>query len=141
MIERELLFQVGEPLDEDALTETARNLRRLGVFRTVRIDTLRQDSGVVVHVATQDAWSTKPEFAFRSTGGQTAWRVTLTEENLLGTASLLDCGYEKDPDRSTGVLGFRQPRLISGHRRASGSATRTVPTATCFNAYLSRPYL
>lgn len=140
VIERELLFRQGEPLDAQAVSETARNLRRLGVFRTVKIDTLRSDSGMVVHVATQDGWSTKPEFGFRSTGGQTAWRVSLTEENLFGTASLFVLGYEKDPDRSTGVLAFRQPRLIAG-KAGIGVLFEDRSDGSVFDAYIARPYL
>ena len=140
VVEREFLFQAGEPLAPDALTETARNLRRLGVFRTVKIDTVRGDSGVVVQVATQDGWSTKPEFTFRSTGGQTAWGISLTEENLLGTASLLVLGYEKDPDRSSGVLAFRQPRLIAG-KVGVGAHYEDRSDGNIITAYLSRPYL
>lgn len=140
VVERELLFRVGRPLDPDALSETARNLRRLGIFRTVRIDTLHRDSQLVVRVATQDGWSTKPEFGFRSTGGQTAWRITLTEENLLGTASLLILGYEKDPDRSTGVFGFRQSRLIAG-MVGVGLVYEDRSDGNVFNGYVARPYL
>jgi hypothetical protein len=113
VVERELLFREGQPYDSAAVAETARNLRRLGVFRRVRVDSVRSDSGLVMRVQTQDGWSTKPEFAFRSTGGQVAWRVSLVEENLFGTASRLLLGYTEDPDRSTFVLGLRQPRLIS----------------------------
>jgi hypothetical protein len=140
VVERELLFRVDHELDQDALTETARNLRRLGIFRTVRIDTVRRDSQLVVRVATQDAWSTKPEFGFRSTGGQTAWRATLIEENLLGTASLLILGYEQDPDRSTGVFGFRQPRLIAG-TVGVGFMYEDRSDGNVFNMYFARPYL
>jgi len=140
VVERELLFQPGDTLGHDALSETARNLRRLGVFRSVKIDTTRSDSGLVVSVATQDAWSTKPEFGFRSTGGQTAWRVTLTEENLFGTASLFIIGYEKDPDRSTAVLGFRQPRLFA-NTIGTGFMYQDRSDGNVVNLYLARPYL
>jgi hypothetical protein len=113
VVERELLFRAGEPYDSAAVAETARNLRRMGVFRLVKIDSAQTDTGLIVRVTTQDGWSTKPEFAFRSTGGQVAWRATLVEENFVGSASLLLLGYAKDPDRSTFVVGFRQPRLIA----------------------------
>jgi len=140
VVERELLFEVGRPLGPDALQETARNLRRLGVFRTVRVDTLRRDTTLVVRVETQDGWSTKPEVGFASTGGQTAWRATLIEENLLGTASRLVLGYEKDPDRSTGVFGFRQPRLFA-NTIGLGVTYQDRSDGTILNAYVLRPYL
>ena len=79
VIERELLFQRDRPLSSDAIEETARNLRSLGIFRQVQIDTVRQNGVLVARVQTQDGWSTKPEISFRSTGGQTAWRASLTE--------------------------------------------------------------
>lgn len=113
VVQRELLFRAGERYDSAAVAETARNLRRLGVFRLVRIDSATTDAGLVVRVTTQDGWSSKPEFGFRSAGGQVAWRATLVEENLLGTASSLLLGYTKDPDRSAFVVGLRQPRLIA----------------------------
>jgi hypothetical protein len=113
VIRSEMLFRVGEPWDSTRGAETARNLRRLGVFRLVRVDTVHSDSGVTVRVQTQDGWSTKPEFGFRSTGGQVAWRATLIEENLLGTASQLLLSFAEDPDRTTFSVGLRRPRLFA----------------------------
>jgi len=113
VVEQELLFRAGEPYDSASVSETARNLRRLGIFRLVRLDSAMSDTGLIVRVTTQDGWSTKPEFAFRSTGGQVAWRVSLVEENFLGSASRLLLGYTKDPDRSAFVFGIRRPRLIA----------------------------
>ena len=113
VVERELLFRVGQPLDSATIAETGRNLRRLGVFRLVAIDTVHSDTGVLVDIRTQDGWSTKPEFSFRSTGGQVAWRVALVEENLFGTASHFVASYQKDPDRNSFLLGLRQPRLFA----------------------------
>jgi hypothetical protein len=113
VVQREVLFQVGDRYDSAAVAETARNLRRLGVFQKVTVDSVRADSGLAMVVRTQDGWSTKPSFSFRSTGQQVAWRASLIEENLLGTASRLALSYRKDPDRSTILFGFRQPRLIA----------------------------
>lgn len=113
VIRTELLFREGEPYDSARIAESARNLRSLGVFRLVHIDSATVDSALVVRVRTQDAWSSKPEFGFRSTGGQIAWRATLVEENLFGTASQLAIGYSKDPDRSSLLFALRRPRLIA----------------------------
>ena len=71
VIERELLFAPGERFDSAKVAETARNLRALGIFRRVLIDSIHTDSGTVLRVTTKDGWSTRPQVDFSSTGGQT----------------------------------------------------------------------
>jgi surface antigen-like variable number repeat protein len=113
-IRRELLFQPGEVYDSAKVAESERNLRALGVFRRVRIDTVRTDSGLVARVLTKDGWSTQIDYRFRSAGGQVEFTIGLIENNLLGTASSAAARYRKTTDRSTVALGFRRPRLIAG---------------------------
>ncbi len=114
VIRRELLFRTGEPYDSARVAETARNLRRFGVFRDVSIDSVRTDSGLTVSVTTRDGWSTRPDFRFRSTGGSIVYTAALIEDNLLGTATQTQVLYRKDPDRTTTILGFRKRRLFAG---------------------------
>jgi hypothetical protein len=114
VIRRELLLGAGQPWDSARAAESARNLRRLGVFRQVRVDSVRSDSGLVMRVETRDGWSTRPDFRFRSTGGELDYTLALIEDNLLGTASQASLLYRSNPDRTTTVLGFRQPRLVAG---------------------------
>jgi hypothetical protein len=113
-IRRELLFRPGEPFDSARVAESERNLRALGIFRRVKIDTVRTDSGLVVRVLTKDGWSTKADWRFRSTGGEVAFTIGLVEDNLLGTASSAAVRYRKTPDRTSVTLGFRRPRLFAG---------------------------
>jgi hypothetical protein len=113
-IRRELLFRVGEPYDSARVAESERNLRGLGVFRKVQIDSVRTDTGVVMKVLTKDGWSTRADWRFRSAGGQVEFTIGLVEDNLLGTASSAAVRYRKTPDRSTVALGFRRPRLFMG---------------------------
>jgi hypothetical protein len=113
-IRRELLFRPGEPYDSARVAESERNLRGLAVFRRVRIDSVRTDSGLVMRVLTKDGWSTKADWRFRSAGGEVAFTIGLVEDNLLGTASTAAVRYRKTPDRSTVTLGFRRPRLFAG---------------------------
>ncbi len=113
-IRRELLFRPGEPFDSARVAESERNLRALGVFRRVRIDTVRTDSGLVARVLTKDGWSTKADWRFRSTGGEVAFTIGLVEDNLLGTASSAAVRYKKTPDRTSVTLAFRRPRLFAG---------------------------
>jgi hypothetical protein len=112
VIQRELLFARGQPYDSVLVAETGRNLRSLGLFRDVRIDSVHTDSGVVVRVTTQDGWTTRPAMRFRSVGGDVIIGFQFVEDNFLGTATRLGVGYTNDPDRSTLAFEFRQPRLL-----------------------------
>jgi hypothetical protein len=114
IIRRELLFSPGEPYDSARVAESERNLRALGIFRRVQIDSVRTDTGLVMRVVTKDGWSTKADWRFRSAGGDVEFTIGLVEDNLLGTASSAAVRYRKTPDRSTVALGFRRPRLLAG---------------------------
>jgi hypothetical protein len=113
-VRRELLFRVGELYDSARVAESERNLRALGVFRKVRIDSVHTDSGVVMKVLTKDGWSTRADWRFRSAGGEVEFTIGMVEDNLLGTASSASVRYRKTPDRSSVALGFRRPRLFAG---------------------------
>jgi hypothetical protein len=114
VVRREILLHAGEPYDSALVAESERNLRALGIFRRVQIDSVRTDSGLVLRVLTKDGWSTQLDWRFRSTGGEVAFTVGLVETNLLGTASTAAVRYRKDPDRSSVVLQFRRRRLFAG---------------------------
>jgi hypothetical protein len=113
-IRRELLFRPGEPYDSARVAESERNLRALGIFRKVSIDSVRTDSGLVMRVLTKDGWSTKADWRFRSAGGDVEFTIGLVEDNLLGTASSAAVRYRKTTDRTSVALGFRRPRLFAG---------------------------
>jgi hypothetical protein len=113
-VRRELLFRPGEPYDSARVAESERNLRALGIFRKVTIDSVRTDSGLVMRVLTKDGWSTKADWRFRSAGGDVEFTIGLVEDNLLGTASSAAVRYRKTTDRTSVTLGFRRPRLFAG---------------------------
>ncbi|KPJ93962.1 MAG: hypothetical protein AMS18_04690 [Gemmatimonas sp. SG8_17] len=101
VIRRELLFQAGEPFDSAAVAETQRNLRALGVFRDVAIDTVRIDGRLAVVVTTADGWSTQLRFSMRFTAGTFSWSGGLVEQNFLGRANSLGVVYRDEPDRTS----------------------------------------
>ena len=117
VVERELLFGAGDRYDSARVAETARNLRAVGVFREVRIDTVRTDSGLTARVMTSDGWTTRPEIAFGSSGSSIYYTLALEELNFLGTATHIGLRYRKNPDRWSIITSFRQPRLF---RRTTG---------------------
>ena len=113
VIMREVLLKPGDPYDSAKAAETARNLRNLGIFRKVKVDSVTTDSGLVLQVYAQDGWSTQVDVRFRSAGSQTDWQLSLSERNLIGTATRFTTRYRHTPDRSLINFQFLQPRLLA----------------------------
>ncbi len=114
VVRRELLFAVGEPLDSALVAETARNLRALGLFRDVRIDTVRVNGRLAAVVETADGWTTQLQLNMRFTAGTFTWGAGLIERNFLGTATVAGITYRKEPDRTAfTILGSSERALGS----------------------------
>ncbi len=113
VVRNELLFRAGAPLDSGLVAESARNLRRLRIFRDVTIDSVTTDSGLVARVTTRDGWTTSLDFTVQSSGSQVAWGTDFFESNFLGTNSRVMAGYVHGIDRSTAQFEFTRPRLIA----------------------------
>jgi hypothetical protein len=112
VVRRELLFRTGQPYDSALVSESARNLRALGIFRDVGIDTVSTDSGLVVRVTTVDGWTIEPSVGLVTSGSQTVASAFLSDANLLGTRIVAYVGGVIDPDRTTVLAGFDAPRVI-----------------------------
>ncbi len=113
VIRQELLFAPGDPVDTLVLNETARNLRALGLFRDVDIDTVRVDDRLVAQVDVADAWTTTLQADARTTGGQVMWGLGLKEKNILGTGTLFRTKFRKEVDRNSFTLEASQNRLLA----------------------------
>jgi len=112
IVRRELLFAAGEPYDSARVAESARQLRALGVFRSVDIDSLRIDGQLAVRVRTGDGWSTRPTLNFRSAGSEFILSAGLAEQNFLGTATRARALYQHTPDRDALRLGLLNPHTL-----------------------------
>ncbi len=120
VIRRELLFRVGDPYDSVLVAESARNLRSLGVFRDVRIDSVRTDSGLAMQVVTRDAWTTRAGGRLRTTGNQVSIGLSFFEDNFLGTASRAGVSFSADPVRTTFALEGSQSRFLGSSIGVAG---------------------
>ncbi len=112
VVEREVLLKPGMPYDSALAAETARNLRALGIFRDVLVDTVRSDSGLTLRVVTKDGWTTFPIFDITTAAGQSAVAFGVAEANLLGLAATGLIRYSDNPDRSAWLFAFRQRRMF-----------------------------
>ena len=125
VVRRELLLGRGEPMDSARAAETARNLRRLGLFTEVFVDTVRRDDGALaLDVRTHDGWTTRPAASVRAVGGQTLVSAALIETNALGLGGTLDLRFIDDPDRSTMRAELLLPRIVRDRITLGASATR-----------------
>jgi hypothetical protein len=106
VVRRELLFRSGAAYDSALVAESERNLRALGLFRDVQIDTARMAGRLAALVQTADGWTTELELNARFTAGTFSWGVGLRERNFLGTATAAGIRYRDEPDRTVfTVLG------------------------------------
>jgi hypothetical protein len=149
VVRREVLLAQGLPFDSARAEETARNLRGLGIFRRVQLDTASTDSGLVVRVLTKDAWSTQLDFGFHSTGNRVLYSLEGREENLLGTGTTLEFQTRRDADFTSRLVHFSGSPLIANRAgldleyrdRSDGYSdllafsapflTQSTPTAPC----------
>lgn len=113
VIRRELLVRPGDTWDSVRAAESERNLRALGIFSRVQVDTVRQGDSLVVRVATRDGWSIRPDISYERAADQVAWSIGATEFNLLGGSGVATLRYEDNPDRTSLLASWRQPRLIA----------------------------
>ena len=117
VIRRRLLLDKGDRLDQLRLEETERALRGLGVFRFVRVDTVRLkrngDSSLALAVVTADGWSTQPQASYTKAAGDEAWEIGFIERNFLGTATELSFNYARTPDRRRADFGFASPHFVA----------------------------
>lgn len=115
IIRRELLLGPGVPYDSALAAETERNLRELGVFRFVDVDSVRLGRELAVRIRTGDGWSTKPRITLSGTGSETAYSLGFREENLLGTATQVGALFRHDPDRDAVGLSLTLPHTLGSH--------------------------
>jgi len=137
VVSREVLIEEGKPFDSASAAETARNLRRLGIFRDVSVDSFTTDSGLVARVVTRDSWTTQVYTSLKSGGDQTAWGIGIVERNFLGAQINATGRYMRDTDRSTTQIGVSVPGvwrsrlgvMASYHHLSDGDRSRFIAAA------------
>ncbi len=120
VVRRELLFEPGEAYDSAIVAESERNLRALGIFQDAAVDSSTVDGKLVVTVRTFDSWSTNFNLNGGFTAGTFTWAVVLAEQNLVGTATLVDLSYRKEVDRTATRVGTRLRRAFASSIAVTG---------------------
>jgi hypothetical protein len=103
-IAEQLLFIEGEAIDERIISESERNIRNNDYIREANIS-LKKDpenpDQSNIYVETYDAWTTKPTFSFKRSGGVTSSSIGLREDNLMGQGIRLSVKQNKDFKRDS----------------------------------------
>jgi hypothetical protein len=115
VIRRALLISQGDQYDSARVVESERTLRRLGIFRQVRLDTSHVNGRFATVATTDDGWTTVPQANYGTANGSVVWEAGLIESNFLGTATTVGADYRVTPDRHETELLFAHPSLFVRH--------------------------
>jgi len=113
VIRRLLLFQTGEPVSVRLIEETERLLRGKHYLYEVHIRPIAYHHGVAdILVVTRDTWSLDIGLSASRQGGANKGRISITEENVLGTGILVGVSYSSDVDRSGTTFNIADTNLF-----------------------------
>jgi len=111
-IERQLLFEAGEPYDPRLLRESERLLRQTRYLREAWVTPVAaQDGKVDLEVTTRDVWTLNPGISFRRKGGKSTSGFEIEDLNLLGIGAQLSVSRLTEIDRTTDLLIYRDRQL------------------------------
>ncbi len=133
VIERELLFRVGQRYDRSVANETERNLRSLGLFSVVLVLPMRGSSEDTIRylVLTKDIWSLRVGWDGRINKGVVDYlSLVPTERNLFGTGRQLFTSLVFGRRTYTVGAGFIEPRLADSRTYVSARVDGVVSCAT-----------
>jgi hypothetical protein len=116
VIETELSFAAGDPVDSLLILESVRRLRRTQLFSETVVTGVRCGAGAVIfRVTSQDAWSLRADARY----SRVSSRVALSEINLFGTGRSLSVAAERLEDRDALSIGLIDPQFAG--RRLRGA--------------------
>jgi hypothetical protein len=125
VIRREVLLREGLPYAATLALETARNLRRLGIFAVVRVVAVRGSApdAVSLLVVTKDLWSLRLNQDIQLVGPIIqALRLQGTEQNFLGLNKKVAVDFLLRRDSLTLGQSYVDPRLVGSRWSLNESA-------------------
>ncbi len=140
VILREAGIRPGDTITLSEVEEVERRLRRLGIFAAVSADLVTGDSGIELHISTQDNFSIIAGFTGSFLGGIGNIGFTLGERNILGTANNLRFGLARSTDDDfRGSLQFTDRHFFATSWQANYSIERTEE-GNAFGVQLQDPF-
>lgn len=141
VIERELLFAVGDCYEVAALRDSERLLRGFDFLANAEIYGIRQgEDSVQVVVDTQDEWSTKIDPSVAADDGIEFRGIELAEDNLLGTGQHVSVFYEKVEEQWVYGAAYSTPQLF-GSRTNLSMRVDESEVGTSFHEAITYPFV
>lgn len=141
VIERELLFEVGDKYDALLIEETERNLRGLGFIRRAEISATIDAAGAVdVIVRTYDSWTLEVVASFKRAGGATNIKAGLAEHNILGQGKSGSAIYSRNGGAESKSFGYKDVQFLHYKRLQYSMVAVTAPGNQNFSVSLNRPF-
>jgi outer membrane protein assembly factor BamA len=140
VIERSLLFSVGDAYEPDLIRETERSLRSLPFLRKVEVSAVDASSGAVVLVRTWDSWTLEFNGRFSRAGGVTSMAGGVSDRNILGTGRSLGFQYSqsgRSVDRSAELIS---PQLFGKPFLSASVKGRESAEARHYELGVGRPF-
>ena len=140
VIQRALLFQVGDKVRERRIYETERLLRAMPFVKDAHIvPVVAADGTVVAKVQVRDAWTLKVNASFSSVGGQKSADMAVQEDNFMGHGKQVAFAVAKDQERSTWGFSYGDPQLF-GSRWTLRVANQFMSDGFTRSFMLERPF-
>jgi hypothetical protein len=117
-VRAQLLFKSGDRYSARVIRETERNLRQLDFLFDANIRPVRWDGKRVdLEVVTRDVWSLQPGISYSRKGGGETSNFEIEEENLLGYGKNLTLARNKNEERTSLLVQWRDPNVWGSHWR------------------------
>jgi hypothetical protein len=141
VVERELLFAVGDRYDPALVAETERNLRALPFIRRAEISATVNGQGEAdVVVRTYDSWSLEVVASFRRAGGVTSGRMGLADHNLLGSGKTVSAVYSRDGGAESKSFAYHDPQFLHRKHLRYSMVALAAPGSRTYSLSLDRPF-
>lgn len=116
VIEKDLTFKKGDPLDKHLLEESERRLRERRYFAEAKVTSqdnsdTTQGAGQKIHVDVREVWTLIPKITYSNTGGNTHYGYGLHDSNFLGLGKTVKVEQNSSVDRTSNIIVYRDPNF------------------------------
>ncbi len=141
VIERELLFKVGDAYDPLLIEETERNLRGLSFIRRAEVsESVNAKGGVDIVVRTYDSWTLEVVASFKRAGGVTNIKAGFAEHNILGEGKAVSAVYSRDGGSVSKSFGYKDVQFLHYKRLQYSMLAVAAPGSQNYVISLNRPF-